>query len=52
MYDQRLSNRENYRQLEGASAPPAINIRAHRNKGNMPSAAIIAYCRIVSTNMY
>ena len=36
MYDQRLSNRENHRQLEGVSAPPAINIRAHRNKGNMP----------------
>ena len=36
MYDQRLSNREKHRQLEGVSAPPAINIRAHRNKGNMP----------------
>jgi hypothetical protein len=36
MYDQRLSNRENHRQLEGVSAPPAINIRVHRNKGNMP----------------
>jgi hypothetical protein len=38
MYDQRLSNRENHRQLEGVSAPPAINIRVHRNKGNMPLA--------------
>jgi hypothetical protein len=36
MYDQRLSNRENHRQLEAVSAPPAINIRVHRNKGNMP----------------
>jgi hypothetical protein len=36
MYEQRLSNRENHRQLEGVSAPPAINIRVHRNKGNMP----------------
>jgi hypothetical protein len=36
MYDQRLPNRENHRQLEGVSAPPAINIRAHRNKRNMP----------------
>ena len=38
MYDQRLSNRENYRELEGVSAPPAINIRVHRNEGNMPSS--------------
>jgi len=38
MYEQRLSNRENHRQLEGVSAPPAINIRVHRNKGNMPYA--------------
>jgi hypothetical protein len=52
MYDRRLLNRENYRELEGVSAPPAINIRVHRNEGNMPSAAIVAYCRIVSTNMY
>jgi hypothetical protein len=36
MYDQRLSNRENHRQFEGVSAPPAINIRVHRNEGNMP----------------
>ncbi len=38
MHDQRLPNRENHRQLEGVSAPPAINIRVPRNKGNMPSA--------------
>jgi hypothetical protein len=40
MYDQRLSNRENHRQFEGVSAPPAINIRVHRNEGNMPYAAL------------
>jgi hypothetical protein len=31
MYDQRLSNRENHRQLEGASAPPAINVDGGEN---------------------
>jgi prefoldin subunit 5 len=45
MYDQRLSNRENHRQLEGVSAPSAINIRAHRNKGNMPCAQFVVLCR-------
>jgi hypothetical protein len=41
MYDQRLSNRENYRELEGVSAPPAINIRVRRNEGNMPFSLIV-----------
>jgi two-component system chemotaxis response regulator CheY len=41
MYDQRLSNRENHRQFEGVSAPPAINIRVHRNEGNMPLAELM-----------
>jgi hypothetical protein len=44
MYDQRLSNRENHRQLEGVSAPPAINIRVHRNEGNMPLEIIPCSC--------
>jgi hypothetical protein len=41
MYNQRLSNRENHRQFEGVSAPPAINIRVHRNEGNMPYSAYV-----------